>query len=297
MKLPLTLNDAPTPTLAWTLTHMDAMDEDGWQPAHLDRMTKRVLSVLDTYGDLKSTAADLEDGLRRDLEGIGQGSDVAPVAVDCVACGYEALQMYEKNIYDVVVMGPVIRLSHGDGIEALEFIRIIAHITECAEEPLCPILLVMNRNLDSSKPPSNHLEGLQQDIAACISVVTPHHTKDIYQGLAQLLAGKSPSELPSLLPPPLPAPPQLPEPLPPLPPPPGHDTAATTVPMKDHGNNSGPDSGRPTAATMTMEKLKIPFSTLIIQPFDAVRTCTKSCCSDDKVSALGDFPLYRSQEV
>ena len=105
----------------------------------------RILFVFDFQGDLKNTATDMEDGLRRVFARDPQSRGV-PVTVDCVACAYEAIQTWEKNAYDALVLGPGLPLSKDDTINAVDFIQTIAHVLDCASEPLGPMLVVMNQN-------------------------------------------------------------------------------------------------------------------------------------------------------
>ena len=70
------------------------------------------------------------------------GKHGLPILVHCVSCGYEAIQMLEKCDYDAVVLKPTVRLSQTEEIDSLDFLRMIAHIAECAEESLCQTLVV-----------------------------------------------------------------------------------------------------------------------------------------------------------
>ena len=142
---------------------------------------RRILFAFDFQGDLKRAAADIESTFMQEL-----GKHGLPILVHCVSCGYEAIQMLEKCDYDAVILKPTVRLSQTEEIDSLDFLRMIAHIAECAEESLCQTLVVLND--EQMGLADTYKNSLTAEIADKIHIMKSRSIVDVVRNLGAVLS-------------------------------------------------------------------------------------------------------------
>ena len=94
--------------------------------------------------------------------------------------------MLEKCDYDAVILKPTVRLSQTEEIDSLDFLRMIAHIAECAEESLCQTLVVLND--EQIGLADKYQNGLIAQTADKIHIMKSRSIVDVVRNLGAVLS-------------------------------------------------------------------------------------------------------------